>query len=291
MINRAADSPSVILSVGLYRLLLKAYPKSFQQEYGPHMLQVFRDLCRRSHGRRGPSGMLSLWALTLLDLVRSLVEEHLQRETLMSKNTLIRLGGWAMVIGGAATMVGFVSFLTLAWLGWPTVRSRALEAAILTTMAYGPVAVAVGLFALRARFGEAVGTLGSSALLLGAVGGTALLAVASITENPPTADGGFGFTGFGLMLTYVTLALYGVLALQRKPQPQWNGLAALSSLAFLLLLATATVTGFVGNGEFTTIVYLIESVLVAVMGGALVLLGYQVQSGLVPSMSIEPSSA
>ena len=30
----------------IYRVLLVAYPKEFRREYGSHMVQVFRDLCR-----------------------------------------------------------------------------------------------------------------------------------------------------------------------------------------------------------------------------------------------------
>ncbi len=285
----------VTLSIRLYRLFLYVYPKPFRREYGPHMLQVFRDLSIRAHHRLGPSGMLSLWALTLVDLLRSLVEEHLQRETFMSKNTLIRLGGWTMVVGGAATTLGLGGFLIVAWLGFPAVRSGALEAVILTTMAYGPLAAAIGLFGLRARFGDEVGKLGSNALLLGAIGGTVLIVVGIIREMPASSDGGFGFYGNGMLVTFAALALYGVLALQRKPQPRWNGLAVLAGVSFLFLLGAPVIGAALVAGPSSevvpTIQFLAQVLLAVVLGVALGMLGYLVQSDLQEKTSAEPARA
>ena len=33
-------------SLRFYRVLLLAYPREFREEYGPHMEQAFRELCR-----------------------------------------------------------------------------------------------------------------------------------------------------------------------------------------------------------------------------------------------------
>ena len=77
MIEKPMDIPQVSLSVRIYRLLLVAYPAKFNQEYGPHMLQVFGDYCAHVFRQNGAQGVFRLWAITLFDLVQSLIEEHL----------------------------------------------------------------------------------------------------------------------------------------------------------------------------------------------------------------------
>jgi hypothetical protein len=56
MSEYAGDALAVRLSVRIYELFLNIYPKSFQREYGPHMLQVFRDCSIRSFEREGSTG-------------------------------------------------------------------------------------------------------------------------------------------------------------------------------------------------------------------------------------------
>jgi hypothetical protein len=51
--------------------------------------------------------MFSLWMLTLLDLFSTAVEEHLHRETNMTKEKFIRLSGWALILAAVTLVVGF----------------------------------------------------------------------------------------------------------------------------------------------------------------------------------------
>ena len=72
----AKRSPLVVWSVWLYRLLLAAYPAAFREEYGPEMIQVFRDTMRDEHRRRGLWGLLMVWLRTLADFSVSVVRQH-----------------------------------------------------------------------------------------------------------------------------------------------------------------------------------------------------------------------
>jgi hypothetical protein len=83
MIRKSQDITSVVFSVRVYQLLLNAYPTKFQQEYGSHMLHVFEDCCLRAARQSGANGMLKWWAVTLLDLIQSVISEHTQKETTM----------------------------------------------------------------------------------------------------------------------------------------------------------------------------------------------------------------
>jgi hypothetical protein len=292
MIGRATDVPSVTLSVRLYRLFLIVYPKSFRREYGPQMLQVFRDYSIHTYKRRGPSGMLSLWALTLLDLLRSMVEQHLQRETFMSKNTLIRLSGWAMAIGGATSAIGFMSLIldetTGSWRGWVT-----LEDLLVIAFFVGPIGAGLGLLGLRARFGESIGPLGSNVLLLGAIVGIPLVVIGDIVQAIPNSlgDNGFWIFSVGLFAIFVGLELYGILALRKKPQSRWNGLAAVAGLPVSLAGVIVAATGPTTTNDTVLAVAYPFIALFAVMAVALVMLGYLVQADLPEELTAEPANA
>jgi hypothetical protein len=45
----------------VYKALLIAYPKVFRNQYGPQMVQTFRDLCREELGRGGKARLIGLW--------------------------------------------------------------------------------------------------------------------------------------------------------------------------------------------------------------------------------------
>jgi hypothetical protein len=93
MKSKSNDPSPVSLSLSLYSMLLATYPSRFRHEYGPHMVQVFRDCCLRSYRLHGLPGMLNLWIHTLLDYFKSVVEEYMQKGIHMSKSTFIRLSG------------------------------------------------------------------------------------------------------------------------------------------------------------------------------------------------------
>lgn len=56
--------------------MLVAYPPEFRREYGPHMVQVFRDCYREEHKTERRFGVGRLWLHTLFDLIRTAPIEH-----------------------------------------------------------------------------------------------------------------------------------------------------------------------------------------------------------------------
>jgi hypothetical protein len=65
----------------IYASLLRLYPPEFRDEYGPSMLQLFTDQCRWTLQENGPRGMAFLWVRTLMDLVFSVLREHITSST------------------------------------------------------------------------------------------------------------------------------------------------------------------------------------------------------------------
>lgn len=62
-----------------FRIILLAYPREFRHEFGPDMVQVFRDCYRAAERTGGPLGVWRLWLHTLLDLIRTAPKEHLEK--------------------------------------------------------------------------------------------------------------------------------------------------------------------------------------------------------------------
>jgi serine/threonine protein phosphatase PrpC len=67
------------LSERLYRLLLRAYPRGFREEYGSEMLLVFRDAYRDASRERGTIGVLAFWGELAYDLLTSVCVEQARR--------------------------------------------------------------------------------------------------------------------------------------------------------------------------------------------------------------------
>ena len=107
------------MSAGVYGTLLTLYPKEYREEYGPHMVQVFRDSCRYEVGRAGILGLVALLARTVLDLLSTAVTERnknpeVHRKVVM-KMWLGRIGGavligltWAVVWAPVAVLIGLI---------------------------------------------------------------------------------------------------------------------------------------------------------------------------------------
>jgi len=83
----ADEHKSLPRAVRIYESLLGLYPRDHQREFGPLMVQFFRDqhreACQRGNGR----ALAALWLNTLLDVARSAVREQINQQTNRMKNT------------------------------------------------------------------------------------------------------------------------------------------------------------------------------------------------------------
>lgn len=70
-------SKAVERSSSLYVRLLRLYPKSHREEYGSAMSQLFRDQCCDAWAASRTRGLLAFWMLTMLDLLKTSILEHL----------------------------------------------------------------------------------------------------------------------------------------------------------------------------------------------------------------------
>jgi hypothetical protein len=75
-VSRTSPKTAFWLAEQLYHLLLFVYPATHRREYGPLMVQLFRDLCRDSYCQKGFVGLVRLWSHVLADTVVTATVEH-----------------------------------------------------------------------------------------------------------------------------------------------------------------------------------------------------------------------
>ena len=245
MESRLFDITPVALSVWVYRMLLRTYPVRFQREYGSHMLQVFRDCCLRTFHQGGTNGMARLWAITLFDLIQSLVSEHTQKETFMTRSKFIRLGGWSLMLGAVTLFIAFlggtVDQLVRPYRWVQTFIGFSESLYIWAT----PVLLGIGMFGLRVRYGRHAGGLGKNILLLGGISGFVLTMIGLATIE--TSYWGWALLYGGNAFLLFCLAVFGLLALQTMPLPRWNSLPIWAGLPFPLFYTTLLLVDLTGG--------------------------------------------
>jgi hypothetical protein len=121
-------APAVLISVRIYKRLLAAYPAAFRREFGPPMIQMFRDQCRDAWAVHRGWSLAALWCRILIDWIKTATKEHFENLR-QSKSAYARVARLLpVVIAGAALCGGsaaclfpkkvFVSEVTIQ-LRWP----------------------------------------------------------------------------------------------------------------------------------------------------------------------------
>jgi hypothetical protein len=271
------DPPLVSFSVRLYQALLAAYPRQFEREYGPLMLQVFRDCGLRAMQRAGAAGLLTLWLHTFLDFLQSVVSEYARKEAQMNKQMKpqdIRMAGSLLIWGALAFVVSLV-LLALGDL------NRILLLDTISGLLLGFVAtpfILVGFWGLQKRYGDRTGALGKNLLLAGMILGplTAVGGVVAGILQLIGEDLAWVLTMVAPAVSLACLALFGILALYKRPLPRWNWLPVIAGLEYPLILLLF-ITGIVPLEKYLLLANLFIF-LVTIQGIALMALGHTLRS-------------
>jgi len=281
MTKMPMDPPIIVFSVKIYKVLLAAYPAKFRMEYGSLMSQVFRDCCLRAFRQNGTKGMLQLWVLTLFDLLRSLIEEYLQKETFMTKSKFIRLSGWSFMLGAVAFFVSTLSALVKSNFYDPYMRLNVFvfyNTGLVLALWIGTILLAVGGLGLRARYGAQVGSSGQSFLLIGAIAGSIIGLLGVIGAVLKVIIWAELLLYTGNMVLLACLTIFGISVLRTKPLPRWNGLPFIAGLWFPVLLPSIMIAN--ANGAPGSLILNIAKVTLVLQSIALFMLGYVLQAKL-----------
>lgn len=237
--------PLEILSVSdqLYRRFLRAYPAEYKEAFTEEMAQVFRDLCREIYEREGLAGLLELWLTTLFDLIKTALEERLKEATHMTKEKLISLSGWALMLAAVAFVLGFGFGGGESSFDDPLGGTDAFyEYGQLILIPSAMLFFTLGMLGLRSRYGPQVGSFGSISLSIGAIGG-AIGLVGAIGLGLGDGDGWWIGWLLGMLLLLAGLLLFGIAAIRKRPLPRWNSLPLLTGSAILLFPIMGAITG------------------------------------------------
>ena len=264
MRNKSNDPSPVAFSISLYDTLLAAYPTRFRHAYGPHMAQVFRDCLLRSYRQAGLPGVLNLWTLTLIDYIKSVVGEHIQRGIHMSKSTFIRMSGWSLVLGAITYMVAWlISIRDVPEYNPNNFLSRPIDlyleyaTAILLPVTF--LLLLVGMIGLYLRYRDDANSFGKFGLIVGVLGGLISLGAAI----PLFSDGPeWSWTAWmvGTLLYFLGLVVFGIAAVRDKLLPRWNALPILTGIWIPILF----IVTFQMSGEATDYISLGAFLLTAI---------------------------
>ena len=154
-------SKLLTLSERIYRALLILYPPDFRHEYGQHMLQVFRDVCRDVYRQGGASKLIYWWAATLIDLVQTVIIERRKVWSMMSQARFIQWSGWLFILGGIFFTLSSISQLQpISSMSFGMVHQLSLYALV-----PGMVLFTLGLLGLWLRYKAHMVMFGKLALL------------------------------------------------------------------------------------------------------------------------------
>jgi hypothetical protein len=184
----------------------------------------------------------------------------------MSKSQLIKLSGWAFILGA-------LSFATILI----DSDAFAIPGSVISS-----ILLAVGLLGLRAHYGERVGGFGKSSLLLGASGPFLLvivvvLGLAGILTVSLITEGFWILLFGGPAIALLGLTLFGLAALRSKPMPRWNWLPLVAGIWYPVIYILLAVYLFTNDGvypgEYQTainIMFSIQCIALCVLGFVLV---------------------
>jgi hypothetical protein len=183
--------------------------------------------------------MLNLWTLILLDYIKSVVEEHIQRGIHMSKSTFIRLSGWSLVLGAITLMVAWLisirdvpEYNRYSALSKPIDLYLEYATAILLPVTY--LLLLVGMIGLYLRYRDDTNGFGKFGLIVGVLGGVISLgaAIPLFTNGPE-----WSWTAWmvGTLLYFLGLSVFGIAAVRKKLLPRWNALPFLTGILIPIL--------------------------------------------------------
>lgn len=178
----------------------------------------------------------------------------------MKSERLIRVSGWALMLGGLATAAGFAA---------------GEGGAFVSLFLVAPIFLGTGMFSLAAGYRDGIGALGKGILWVGVLGAAVAL-VGAIGQILGDEDYFLG-TFVGLTMVFGSLLVFGFVAMRRKLLPWGNVLPVVAGI-WVPLIALLYIVSEAFDVRLPEVP---DPVLVGVfvfMGAVLLLWGYLIQA-------------
>ncbi len=213
------------------------------------MAQVFRDCCLKTHRQSGLPGMLSLWAFTLFDWLKTVLEEQTQRGIEMTREKFIRLTGWGKILSGISLLFGFLASNMDFVLGRSLMgrEYNRYETILNVLLVAGNLFLMLGFIGLLLGYGKQSGRAGKLSLIGGVFFGL-LSMVGALGLG--ISDSNWTWTTWFLSfaMIFVCLILFGLLTLRQKLLPRWNALPLLAGIGIPICILTSIIWEAYHNG-------------------------------------------
>jgi hypothetical protein len=191
---------AITIAIWIYRLLIRAYPATYRDEYAQAMAQLFRDSCRAAARSGGLRGLLGLWWDVAVDIAVTLPAMH-RAEGILRPAALCRVSGLASSIAGVNILVLFLAWPSGTF--WP-IGGSVLLATALCLLPIGLIGAPLNSYTGYPQYARLVCLLtwgGASLPLVGFFG------IYFLSIHPPEGIfwrffvGGFLSLGLGLSLS------------------------------------------------------------------------------------------
>lgn len=212
MNNKYRASQLLSLSERVYCALLVLYPADFRREYGQHMTQVFRDVCRDVYGRGGRQELMNWWVAALFDLVKTVITERRKVSFSMSQAKFIQWSGWLCIFGGI--------FFAAGSLGQLQPSSGSALPLSLYALVPGMALVMLGMIGIFLRYKSKMELFGKLSLLTALIGAgvTAIGWLLTLTA----VNGFWNVFILGWMVQLMGQTVFGGFATTTRLLPKWN---------------------------------------------------------------------
>lgn len=223
--------PLLSLSTGFYRLLLYAYPAPFRRDFGREMAQLFRDDARDTLQRHGPVALAGLWLLTIFDLLKTALAEHVWEVFHMPLEKMERWSGPAAFFGGLLFGGGVVWSVAIAG----EEGGLAAYVVLLLSFALSLPLLGLGLYGLYRRLPaskRAINVLAFSVALGGlflyTVGWLSVFVDLLVDIAATVGNIGFGVASLGF-------AAMAIIALASRALGRWRFVPLLSAASMVVI--------------------------------------------------------
>jgi hypothetical protein len=208
--------------------VLRFYPADSRREYGPLMVQVFRDVTRDAYHSQGWAGILLWWCATFFDLVLTVFEQRRKVRFEMSKSMFVQLAGIFLIVGGFCSAIAAFSQLQpddhYTYYG--------IYQVLLWLLAPGFLLTGLGGVGLALRYDQALGTPGRWTLYLSSFGMLVMTVGLVATQIQDTF---WNIWMVGGLIHTIGLTAFGLLHVRKPALPVFRALPLQIAAGWLVL--------------------------------------------------------